>query len=682
MNIRYVLIPFYWLCMLTLSAQKVKFVNANATGAQTGQNWIDAYVDLQQAIATAVRGDTIWVAQGIYKPGNDRNQSFLLVSGVQLYGGFSGFETALEQRNPDLFETTLSADIGEPGVDTDNNYHVFTGFGVDSLTVIDGFTIRDAYAIDYDIYPGGEGGGIQLYGSPEAEYSNPRISNCHFINNKAQKGGAIFVGWFYNDFFGYHRVNPVIAHCIFENNLSFPFDGGAICWDGLAEDGDTIELSDCIFKDNWAIFERGAHVSFKKVTGSIICIKNCLFDRDSSGYGSVDFLLKEQSNRPSNFLIENCSFLNKHGDASVGALSVYCTTPIEIKVDINNCLFNNNRNRGGRSVLTMEGTENSKIHLYVNNSNISNNIGTSIYLLTGNLNANFKNCNFINNNKKVSQSIEPQMLYVRGGTNYIAETKFDNCLFANNGAGLEFSSNQDVFFNTEINNCTFYQNNQYTFSKSYYPSYSQPGYPYFNRMKIRNSIIWETETLLPFANSSPFVFQSKEYFIENTLFDSNWSSSFNDPNLKNKYVKSPLFLDSLSGDFRLRPCAPGVNAGNNIFADSLSTDLAGVPRILFGNVDMGAYEAIDTCTIVAIDNPRIVLSINVSPNPSKGPVQFSLPENALIDRLEVLNTSGKMVLQRNTFHTDTVDLTHEPQGIYWMRIYSGSSVYVGKWLRL
>jgi hypothetical protein len=450
-------------------------------------------------------------------------------------------------------------------VDTDNNYHVFTGFGVDSLTVIDGFTIRDAYAIDYDMYPGGEGGGTQLYGSPEAEYSNPRISNCHFINNKAQKGGAIFVGWFYNDFFGYHRVNPVIAHCIFENNLSFPFDGGAICWDGLAEDGDTIELSDCIFKDNWAIFERGAHVSFKKVTGSIICIKNC---------------------------------------------------------------------------------------------------------------------NFINNNKKVSQSIEPQMLYVRGGTNYIAETKFDNCLFANNGAGLEFSSNQDVFFNTEINNCTFYQNTQYTFSKSYYPSYSQPNYPYFNRMKIRNSIIWETETLLPFVNTFPYTFQSKEYFIENTLFDSNWSSSFNDPNLKNKYVKSPLFLDSLSGDFRLRPCAPGVNAGNNIFADSLGTDLAGVPRILFGKVDMGAYEAIDTCTIVATVNQRIVISMNVSPNPSKGSVHFSLPENALIDRLEVLNASGEMVLQRNTFHTDTVDLTNEPQGIYWVRVYSGSNVYVGKWLRL
>jgi hypothetical protein len=74
--------------------------------------------------------------------------------------------------------------------------------------------------------------------------------------------------------------------------------------------------------------------------------------------------------------------------------------------------------------------------------------------------------------------------------------------------------------------------------------------------------------------------------------------------------------------------------------------------------------------------------MNVSPNPSKGSVHFSLPENALIDRLEVLNASGEMVLQRNTFHTDTVDLTNEPQGIYWVRIYSGSNVYVGKWLRL
>lgn len=87
---------------LTLCAQARYHVNQAATGGtQTGANWAEAFTDLQQALAAATTGDTIWVAAGTYKPTatTDRTVSFVLKDGVALYGGFSGTETDLEDRD-------------------------------------------------------------------------------------------------------------------------------------------------------------------------------------------------------------------------------------------------------------------------------------------------------------------------------------------------------------------------------------------------------------------------------------------------------------------------------------------------------------------------------------------------------------------------------------------------------
>lgn len=53
----------------------------------------------------------------------------------------------------------------------------------------------------------------------------------------------------------------------------------------------------------------------------------------------------------------------------------------------------------------------------------------------------------------------------------------------------------------------------------------------------------------------------------------------------------PMFVNPDSGDFRLQPCSPLVNAGDNalVSPDNI-TDLAGNPRIAGGRVDLGAYE--------------------------------------------------------------------------------------------
>src|SRR3954451_23037866 len=95
-----------------LRAAGVIYVVPGGAGAQTGADWASAK-DLQAALQSAASGDQIWVKAGNYTPttGTDRSATFQLKSGVALYGGFAGVETALNQRDPDTHVSTLSGDL-------------------------------------------------------------------------------------------------------------------------------------------------------------------------------------------------------------------------------------------------------------------------------------------------------------------------------------------------------------------------------------------------------------------------------------------------------------------------------------------------------------------------------------------------------------------------------------------
>ena len=70
-------------------AQTVIDVDADATGANNGTSWTDAYTNLQAALTAAIAGNQIWVAAGAYRPavpGGLRTASFQLKNGVALYG--------------------------------------------------------------------------------------------------------------------------------------------------------------------------------------------------------------------------------------------------------------------------------------------------------------------------------------------------------------------------------------------------------------------------------------------------------------------------------------------------------------------------------------------------------------------------------------------------------------------
>jgi hypothetical protein len=133
---------------------RVRYVKLGATGLNNGTSWVNAF-NAFDSIVTYQRDtlipDTFWVANGIYKTSGYSMRN----NGLKIYGGFSGTETSLSQRNWLGFQTMLDGDIGSPGVATDNAHIllVFTpnvlGVGntvpVHPHLILDGFKLCNTY---------------------------------------------------------------------------------------------------------------------------------------------------------------------------------------------------------------------------------------------------------------------------------------------------------------------------------------------------------------------------------------------------------------------------------------------------------------------------------------------------------------------------------------------------------
>ncbi|MBN1873093.1 MAG: hypothetical protein JXA33_02610, partial [Anaerolineae bacterium] len=168
------------------------YVKADATGANNGTSWTDAFTSLEPALVAATSGDQIWIAQGDYQPtnlqtpGDPRSATFLLKDGVALYGGFVGEESQLDDRDWATHVVTLSGDLGVVGDRADNAYHVVTANGVNGTALLDGVTITGGNAdLVSDTDPKGRGGGMFN------QSASPTLSHVIFYSNTAHLGGGM-----------------------------------------------------------------------------------------------------------------------------------------------------------------------------------------------------------------------------------------------------------------------------------------------------------------------------------------------------------------------------------------------------------------------------------------------------------------------------------------------------------
>ncbi|MDV7391295.1 right-handed parallel beta-helix repeat-containing protein, partial [Arthrospira platensis SPKY1] len=150
-----------------------------------GSSWADAFSSLRDALAAAQAGQEIWVAAGSYNPyvSNRATDTFLLPSGVALYGGFAGTESERAERDWLANETILSGHIeGQTNI-----RHIVTATGAEDAR-IDGFTIRDGHAEGENPYADGVGAAV-FVGQGEGRLT---LANCRIVDNHAREGGVVY----------------------------------------------------------------------------------------------------------------------------------------------------------------------------------------------------------------------------------------------------------------------------------------------------------------------------------------------------------------------------------------------------------------------------------------------------------------------------------------------------------
>jgi len=264
-------------CQSGFVQAKVIFVDIRRPAGGDGTTWQKAYSYLQDALTAAVSGDSICVANGIYKPdqGNgltpgDRSASFRLKEGVAILGGYAGYNAPYpDEHNTTKNKTILSGDLNwddEPNFTNyaDNSYNVVICDNINQYTKINGFTITGGNA--EGTYPYNRGGGMLINNN-----SSVGVLNCILSDNMAQHAGG--------GLYSMNGSSPVVENCIFNGNKAQNVGGG------MQDAGGSSTLINCIFYKNVTVDSPGWGGGLR-VYNSNTTVTNCIFLGNSAASGN------------------------------------------------------------------------------------------------------------------------------------------------------------------------------------------------------------------------------------------------------------------------------------------------------------------------------------------------------------------------------------------------------------
>ncbi len=189
-----------------LIAGLILLLNTSAIAGAVFVPW--DFDTIQEAVDNVSNGDSVLVGEGVFTGEGNRNIS---MEGRSLYiGSTSGRDY-----------TTLDIEAG--------GYGFIFVCGEDSTSIIEGFTVKNAYNPGY-------GGGLYISGG-----SSPVIRGCRISENTAGYGGGLYCAY---------DSMPLLDRCIFMKNNA---DVGGAIWCYFASP----RLENCTFTDNDA-FQGGA----------------------------------------------------------------------------------------------------------------------------------------------------------------------------------------------------------------------------------------------------------------------------------------------------------------------------------------------------------------------------------------------------------------------------------------
>jgi uncharacterized repeat protein (TIGR01451 family) len=585
------------------TTSSIIYVDASATGANTGLSWTDAYTDLQDALTTAISGTQIYVTEGIYKPSNnptDRIATFQLVDGVGMYGGFPIGGLSFENRDWNEYITILSGDLDDNDSESinpndatrsDNSFSVLGIYNVGSSTIIDGFIITAGNA-NGSVDPYNEGGGLHI------NSGNPIIKNVIFENNSSSThgGGMIVISG-----------NPSLENVTFRNNEAYS-GGGLYVFNGNPT------LSNTNFTNNSAITGGGMSVS----SNSNPILQNCVFESNNASNSGGGIYNTSAGNPTLNSII----FVNNSASSFGGGMYNSNSSP-----ELWNIYFESNSASSGGGMANVYS--NAFIVDSVFNRNFASN-GGGLY----NVQSNPEIITTIIYNNSATQN--GGGIYNSTDGNLIATNVILYGNSASNGGGMYNVSNIPI-----LRNVTF-SGNFATFGGGIYNTgLSEP--------QIFNNIIWGNISNNTVSGEQIFN-NSSQPFFHNSLVqesggsNSNWNTYLGTDGGGNldanpNFIRNPSpgvdtvwgTDDDDSGNLRLQSASPAIDAGDNTVVptdtqdldddgnttEPIPYDLAGSPRFIdiittpdMGNgtppiVDMGAYETQPFLSIVksAIPNP-------------------------------------------------------------------------------
>jgi hypothetical protein len=570
----------------------IVYVDCDATsGANNGLSWENAFLTLQDAIYAAAGGhNPIWVAEGTYYPAydyglniGDRGNHFRMINNVAIYGGFTGAETELIQRDVENNRTILSGDLLDNDIlvtdpldflndpcRLDNCHSILYHPKVSDLNttaVLDGFTITAGNADD-SVHD-------KLGGGMCNEKSSPTVTGCTFIDNAALGGGGMH---------NYDNASPRVTNCTFTANSGH---GGG----GLYNDNSSPIVTDCTFIGNSANDGGGMYNWRCSPT-----VTNCTFSGNSASYGGGGML-----NGYGSPTVTGCKFIGNSANDGGGMRND------ESNPTVTDCIFTAN-SAGYEGAGMCNESSNPRVINCTFTANSAERKGGGMH--NGSGSPTITNCTFTLNSAGSSYDENYYESFGGGIYNWGGTPTVTNCTFTANSVGGSYGGDSygGGIYNSSsstVTNCIFTANS--AISSRY--RYSYGGGIYNNSSStVTNCIFWvntagtwgneinySVALIVSYCDIKGGYSGGTNIIDSDPLFVSNPDDG-GDGWINNPYTPEvDESANNYYGNLRLQSGSPCIDAGENSVVTELN-DLDGLSRIVDGDcdgtptVDMGAYE--------------------------------------------------------------------------------------------